>query len=95
MLAYNDQGAEDGSQYLVMPLMQGGDLVNALPRLNAMQRVRAIRGALCGLEALHKAGILHFDVSSHMDDCCYYMPDPCHVSFLHSSANRVIGLCQG
>jgi len=72
VLAYNEEGAEDGSQYLVMPLMPGGDLVTALPRLNAMQRMRAIRGTLCGLEALHEAGILHFDVSSHMHGCCYH-----------------------
>ena len=88
VLAYNEEGAEDGSQYLVTPLMQGGDLVNALPRLNAMQRMRAIRGTLCGLEALHEAGILHFDVSSHMHACCYYSVWAFSLFFMYSGTTR-------
>ena len=46
-----------------MPLMKGGDLASAMPKLSAVARVRVMRDALRGLQALHTCNILHFDVS--------------------------------
>ena len=62
VLAFNEHDDPDGAQYLVMPLMTGGDLANAMQRLCADERMRVMQDALCGLEALHEAEILHFDV---------------------------------
>merc|ERR1712166_652122 len=58
----NENEDPGGAQYLVMPLMQGGDLANALERLCAVERVRVMQDTLRGLQALHDAEILHFDV---------------------------------
>ena len=62
MLGYNEDGDPSGHQYLVMPMMVGGDLSVALPKLQAKGRVRVIKDALCGLQALHGHSILHFDI---------------------------------
>eukprot|EP00656_Telonema_subtile_P008938 TRINITY_DN14176_c0_g5_i1.p1 TRINITY_DN14176_c0_g5~~TRINITY_DN14176_c0_g5_i1.p1 ORF type:complete len:782 (+),score=165.07 TRINITY_DN14176_c0_g5_i1:52-2397(+) len=62
VFAYNEDGCPDGHRYLMMPLMSGGDFASALPRLRADARVRVLRGALDGLDALHGANILHFDI---------------------------------
>ena len=47
----------------MMPLMKGGDLASAMPKLGAVARVRVMRDVLRGLQALHTCNILHFDVS--------------------------------
>ena len=60
VIAYNEEGDPAGAQYLVMPLMVGGDLATSLSRLKAAGRVRVLLDGLRGLQALHEAGILHF-----------------------------------
>ena len=56
LLYYQDE-KHDGMFYLVMPLMCG-DLSSQLPKMNAQQRLHALLGAFCGLDALHSADFL-------------------------------------
>ena len=44
-----------------MPLMEG-DLGVSLPGLKADERLRVLHGAFLGLQALHAASLLHFDI---------------------------------
>ncbi len=42
VLAYNERGDPEGNQYLVMPLMEGGDLAVAMVRMNGRDRCTAL-----------------------------------------------------
>src|SRR5215210_1085011 len=56
----------DGSHYMVWEFIDGENLAQVLRRntvLPARQAVEIIKQALAGLEAVHRAGIVHRDIS--------------------------------
>src|SRR5262249_37159212 len=60
-----DAGDDGGQLFLVMELVDGGDLARQLAqrgRLEVDQAIRVVDGVLAALEALHAAGIVHRDV---------------------------------
>ncbi len=59
-----DSGDEDGRPYLVMPLVEGSDLSMAVAggTLTVGRMLVALAQVAAGLDALHRAGLLHLDV---------------------------------
>jgi serine/threonine protein kinase len=58
-------GVEDGLPFLVMEVMDGGSLADAVAEAGPMdwrEATRAIRGAAAGLGAAHEAGLIHRDI---------------------------------
>lgn len=56
----------DGSHYMVWEFIQGENLAQVIRRRGVLQPAQAIRlavQALAGLEAIHRAGIVHRDIS--------------------------------
>lgn len=65
LVAVYDVGSEDGTPYIVMEIVEGGDLSSAVAREGPMDPRRAARiGAdvADGLAAAHAAGVIHRDV---------------------------------
>ena len=65
LVAVYDVGTEDGTPYIVMEMVEGGDLSAAIARERPMDPRRAARiGAdvADGLAAAHAAGVIHRDV---------------------------------
>jgi eukaryotic-like serine/threonine-protein kinase len=65
VVAVHDVGEERGRPYLVMELLEAGSLVTRLRRdgtIPALEVTSIAHDALCGLGALHAAGIVHRDV---------------------------------
>jgi serine/threonine-protein kinase len=65
LVAVYDVGSQDGTAYIVMELVEGGDLAGALAGSGPMAPDRAARiGAevAAALEAAHAAGVVHRDV---------------------------------
>ena len=58
VLAFNAHGDPEGNQYIVMPLMVGGDLDAAMPTLQYQNRLYAMQDAGKGLFALHAKNFL-------------------------------------
>lgn len=59
-----DFGVEDGSPYLVMELLEGEDLAAHIdPRLPLWQVMEVMQQVADGLESLHRAGVVHRDLS--------------------------------
>ena len=58
VLAFNEHGDPEGNQYIMTPVMVGGDLDAAMPRLMYQQRLYAMQDAGKGLFALHEQNFL-------------------------------------
>ncbi len=61
-------GEQRGTPYAVMEFIAGPDLATLLLREGALEPVRAVRlarGVARGLEAIHRAGVIHRDLKPH------------------------------
>jgi tRNA A-37 threonylcarbamoyl transferase component Bud32 len=68
LVAVHDVGEDDGAPWLVMDLLPGGSLADAVKRvgrLPAGQAARLVAGMLDGLAVAHATGVIHRDVKPH------------------------------